>query len=956
MVEIGTLLVNFEHREIRRNGTALRVSARAFDILEVLFRAKGSIVSKDDIIETVWPGQIVEENRLQVHIAALRKVLDADRELIKTVSGRGYMLVPCASRIANAPAAARRLPADTPLVGRERELASIVDQLSRATVVTLVGAGGIGKTALAVRVAHALSEERAGAVHFVELALADSSEAVLATLALALRADSPRTTRDVGTLTAALNAERTLLVLDNAEHVIDAVAEIVETLVANAAGLRILVTSREPLSIRAETVFRVDPLSIPPADAAVQTLPQHGAVELFLRRARAIAPGCACDETSIRLVADICRRLEGLPLAIELAAARVAALGVDGVAARLDDRLDLLSGGMRSALPRHQTLRATFDWSYALLDADSRTLFRCLAFFAGSFTFEAVCAVAAEPNIPVATTIASLEELAAKSLLTVQFRGAIALYRLTESTRAYAMEKLRNEGEVKRVARNHMRYLQRHIEDHSALAPRRTPAPPLEHQTLDDARSAWDWAFSDEGDPVLGVALAGSLVGTLLDASLVYECRVRAERALATLDTLPDTAVDALCEMRLCAAYAASLLLTGGSAEKASALWRRVLARAESSADETFAARALWGLWNAAMMSGDIHSALRYATRLEAHAERRETPWQKLCASATLAASLHCFGEQAQARERLERTLAALDAFGIPDAEERSLAVDPRIFGTGTLARIAWMQGDAALALRLVERAINYVRADMLEPSLCHLLAAVAVPIELACGELEAASRHLALLRSQTALNRFDGWQDYGECLAGQLDLLSGRAEAGLLRLEAALSRLASQGFGRLTAPLIGAYAQALIEHGRIDEAQTVLDQARRRGTAQGDHNFAAELLRIRGLLELARAVGHGVLPRQTGAPALESAHRYLHDAMALAREQSAPLFELRAALDLSASFVRAGEAAQALAVLEPLAAFVDRIGPRTRLPEVRRFEELLRAAGTTRTSPADRR
>lgn len=165
---------------------------------------------------------------------------------------------------------------------------------------------------------------------------------------------------------------------------------------------------------------------------------------MFLLRARNLAPGCASDAASIRLVADICRRLEGLPLAIELAAARVATLGVEGVAGRLDDRLNLLSGGLRSALPRRQTLRATFDWSYGLLDTEARAVFRCLAFFSGAFTFDAVCAVAIEPGVPVAVAIASLGELAAKSLLAVEFHGAIALYRLTESTRAYAMEKLRD--------------------------------------------------------------------------------------------------------------------------------------------------------------------------------------------------------------------------------------------------------------------------------------------------------------------------------------------------------------------------------------------------------------------------------------------------------------------------------------------------------------------------------
>ncbi|MGG1948563.1 winged helix-turn-helix domain-containing protein [Trinickia sp. NRRL B-1857] len=940
MVKIGTLLVNFERREIRRNGLALRVSARAFDILEVLFRANGSIVTKDKIIEAVWRNQIVEENCLQVHIAALRKVLDADRELIKTVSGRGYMLVPF-SGVAREATVAQTLPPNTPLIGRDEDVTRILAQLRQTSVVTLVGAGGIGKTALASCIARTLSADRDGSVHFVELASSTSREAVIATLAMTLQADPSQAMRDARSLLSGLGAQRAFLVLDNAEHVIDSVAGIVEALISGSNALSVLVTSREPLAIRGEAVIRIEPLAVPPCEASAEEIPAYGAVEMFLLRARNFAPSCAGDAASIRIVADICRRLEGLPLAIELAAARVATLGVEGVAARLDDRLNLLSGGLRSALPRHQTLRATFDWSYGLLDTEARALFRRLAFFSGAFTFDAVCAVAIEPGAPIAVAIASLGELAAKSLLAVEFHGAIALYRLTESTRAYAMEKLRDGGEVKRVAYRHLRYLQRHIEDHSALTPYRKDGQPLGHPSLDEARSAWDWAFSTEGDPALGVALAGSLVGMLLDTSLVHECRERAEYALATLDRLPLDAVDVVCEMRICSAYAASLVLTGGAVSDAARLWTRVLERAQGGNHDIFAARAEWGLWNAAMTSGDIHTALRFATRFEARAEREGTPWQKLCASATLAATLHCFGEHAQARERLEQTLAALDLLGQPGHEESALAVDPRIFGTGTLARIAWMQGDTALALELVERAINFLRADILEPSFCHLLAVLVVPLELACGEIEAATHHIGLLRSQAALNRFDGWEDYGRCLVGQLELETGNPD-GLKQLEAGLAGLASRGYRRVTTPLICACAQALAERGRIDEAIAKLDDAQRHGDAHGDLGFAAELLRVRGMVELAAARQHEARGGQSPAPYIEAGRRYLREAMALAHEQSARLFELRSALELSASLAQTGDAGEALAVLIPFSAFISPSFGTPRLPEARKLAERL--------------
>lgn len=945
MIKIGTLLVNFEQREIQRNGLPLRLSARAFDILEVLFRASGSIVTKDDIIDSVWPNQIVDENRLQVHIAALRKALEPDRELIRTVTGRGYLLVPRAPEALPAKQTLSLHGRPTTLMGRDQDVVNVTTKLVESAVVTLVGAGGIGKTALAVRAALIAQERLARTVRFVDLASADSRETVLAALAFQVGPEADR--HDPRVLVEKVASERVLLVLDNAEHVVNQVAELVEKIIAHSHLARVLVTSREPLAIRAETVYRVDPLAVPAAEDTVEAMLAHGAVQLFLHRARDIAPRCAGDEASIRAVAEICRRLEGLPLAIELAAARVATLGIEGVAAHLDDRLDLLSGGLRLALPRHQTLRATFDWSYALLDAGTRALFRSLAFFTGAFAFDAVVALATEADMAVAVTIAAIGELVAKSLLTVEFHGSIAIYRLTESTRAYAMEKLQDEGEVKRVAQRHLRYLQRQTEDRSALVFNRTPhARGFEgHSSLDAARSAWDWAFSCNGDPVLGLALASTLLGTLLDASLVRECSERARDALQTLDSLPTGTVDALCEMRVCAAYAAALLMADGAAAQAAALWSRVLVRATDCGEAAFEARAMLGLWNAAMTAGDIHGALRFATRFETRAQRGRSMWHKLCASATLAASLHCFGEHDQARERLERALASFDALRLERGDDTDLGFDPRIVGAGTLARIAWMEGQTALALDLVERAINLVRADMLEPSLCHVLAVMAVPIALACGEVELAVRHLALLRSQAALNRFEGWRDYGECLAGQLALEAGRTEEGLAQLKAGLAAIEARGFRRLTVPLLVALTETLITEGRLDEALANVEQALSRVTAFGEHAFRPELMRVSGRIDLARARTSYVAGDRGRTRMIESGNRKLAQAMTLAREQGAWLFELRAALELGESLVLDGrlrEAADLLAPHGPLERFVGNVVGPSRVPELRKLAALL--------------
>nr|WP_253194285.1 winged helix-turn-helix domain-containing protein [Burkholderia cenocepacia] len=474
MIQIGTLSVDFEQRDIRRHGASLRIGARALDILEVLHRASGSVVSKDDIMDAVWPGLIVEENRLQVHVATLRKALGASRDLIKTVPGRGYLLVASASPgpdlvpaaeapAVSVPSAVAALPDAcassllAPLVGRDAEIAQIVDMLERTPVITLVGAGGIGKTSLAVRVAHGVRSRAHERVLFVELARASTRDDMLIALAAELGLDTSGVPA-IDRIGDAFATSRCLLVLDNAEHIVDLVASLVETLTSSAGSLRVLVTSREPLHISAEAVLRMSPLAVPDGNASAAEIVRCSAVELFLERVRAAAPDCAVDEAGVRLIGDICRRLDGLPLAIELAAARVATLGLAVVASRLDDRLNLLTGGLRSALPRHQTLRATFDWSYVLLDRAARALFRRMGCFIGPFSFDAARAVATEPGTSAADMIAVLGELVAKSLVTVEFDGAYARYRLTESTRAYALEKLHNEGEFERIVARHAEY------------------------------------------------------------------------------------------------------------------------------------------------------------------------------------------------------------------------------------------------------------------------------------------------------------------------------------------------------------------------------------------------------------------------------------------------------------------------------------------------------------------
>jgi predicted ATPase/DNA-binding winged helix-turn-helix (wHTH) protein len=497
MIEIGRFQIDLEMRTLRRNGEVVRLGSRAFDILAVVAAAGGQLVTKDALMNAVWPNTVVEENNIQVHLSALRKILGPDRDMILTVPGRGYQLLQrqksAAPDEARAPVSGVRHapPPESGLLGRNAEVELIRSMLRQTHVLTLVGAGGIGKTRLAIEAARDTPASLTEPVCFVELAALTTQEAVLGAIAESCGVARTGAQIDIARLAAALAGQSRLLVLDNAEHVICAVALIVDALVAVNDTFRVLVTSREPLRIMAETVFRVDPLDVPPPDADDADILRCSAVKLFLRRADSLQTSVATDSAEIRLIGEICRRLDGIPLAIELAAARVVTLGVEGVCRRLDDRMAILAGGYRTALPRHQTLRATFDWSFTLLDTGTQSIFRRLAIFGGSFTFEAMCAVVCDDELTAANAIGGITELVAKSLVSVSFEGPAANYRLSESTRAYAMEKLQAEGEVQDITLRHARYLSLSFQTRaSADRENERGNPPDFQQTLDDARAA----------------------------------------------------------------------------------------------------------------------------------------------------------------------------------------------------------------------------------------------------------------------------------------------------------------------------------------------------------------------------------------------------------------------------------------------------------------------------------
>src|SRR5246500_617384 len=423
-----------------------------------LCRWAAELVTKDHVMERVWPGAVVGEGTLHVHISAVRKALGQDRAMLKTVSGHGYRLLgswapqqregsapPDYSplpRTFGSPPANNFPPVIKRLIGRTAACQFVRDLVSAYRVVTLTGPGGIGKSSLAIKAVRYLLPDFEDGGWIVELASLSGPGFVPSTVAgtLGLKLSGEISAESVA---RAVGGRHLVLVLDNCEHVIDAVANLAETLTRLCPRTTIVATSREVLRIDGESVYRVPPLDVPAlGQAAPDYIMQYSAVELFVARTKALNAGFSPDAEDLASIATICRHLDGIPLAIELAAASAAALGIAQVSAGLHDRFALLTRGRRTALPRQKTLRATLDWSYELLPETERRLLRRLSVFAGGFTVDSAVAVMTDTGFDASAVLDGIANLVAKSWVALDKSGGNAHWILLDTIRAYTIEKL----------------------------------------------------------------------------------------------------------------------------------------------------------------------------------------------------------------------------------------------------------------------------------------------------------------------------------------------------------------------------------------------------------------------------------------------------------------------------------------------------------------------------------
>jgi predicted ATPase/DNA-binding winged helix-turn-helix (wHTH) protein len=879
----------------------VRLGSRALDILIALVERPGEVVGKAELIARAWPGIHVDESNLKFQIGGLRRTIGDSGRYLATVPGRGYCFVaPIHIEEVSAPAPVARpgpihnLPVGlTTLIGRDEACERVIRLIARSRLVTIVGTGGVGKTSVALAVAQRLLSDYPEGVWYVDLSLVDAPAAVPNLLASVFGPEIS-SADPLSSLAINLRSKQLLLLLDNCAHLIETAATLALTLLRGAPGVHILATSRQPLAIEGERVQRLQPLSCPDVANSLtsEKVIEFSAVRLFVERAAENLGDFELSEADAPVVAEICRQLDGIPLAIELAAARVALFGIRGLAARLHDQLDILTRGRRIAAPRHRTIAAMLDWSYGLLDEKERSMFRRLAIFPAGCTLDAVVAVTADPGQPLGTIFEQAGNLVEKSLLVADVAGDRPRLRLLETTRAYARRRLVDEGEFDTTARRHADYCRELFERAESEWEKQPTAEWLVEYShhIDDVRSALDWAFSASGDLSIGVALTTAAVPLWMHLSLLEECRGRVEQALAVLPAA-EAEPDARREMRLHAALGASLLYTKGGVPEMAAAWTKALELAESLNDHEYRMHALWGLWSFQVNGVQYRTALQLAHQFAALADASPDLNDRAVGERMIGMSHHYLGDQQSARAHIETALAETTSRNYQRQTFR-LQLDLHVTSRVHLARILWLQGFPDRAIREAERSIEDARTAKHAISLSYSLARAACPIALWIGDLAAAEQYADMLLDHSKRHALPHWELYARGYKGAVAIKRGDVAMGLRLLRSSYEEIGNSGIAatRFMRFAVLYTAEALGRTGQVADGLAALEDTITRAERTAELWQFPELLRFKGELVLLQ-----------GAPgSVAAAEDHFRRALDWGRRQGALSWQLRAAFSLA--------------------------------------------------------
>lgn len=896
-VSFGPFTVEFAKRELTREGITLPVGSRAFDLLVVLLSKPQEIFHREELLQKVWPDVNVGDGSLRFHMSQLRKVLGENgrsERYIRTIAGRGYCFVASLTTEAddgkNYYQFIQALPRRTVhLFGREHEISSAVIRLPEVRLLSFVGMGGVGKTSVAVAVAHAMLGIFGDSISFVDIGTLSDEGQIAPTIAATLGLQSGNQNAALA-IKAHLGNRPSLIVLDTCEAAIDATAQLVSFLLDGCKNLCFLVTSREPLGIQSEFIVRLHPLVYPsdswrPSHHPASAFP---AVAMFLQRVAAIGGPIDLNSEEAMTVVEICRAIEGVPLAIELAAGRVGTLGLHATKKLLGEKLNLLQTGRRDVPARQRTLQATLDWSYNLLSPHEKLVLCRLTIFRGHFTIEAALAITTNELLNEVAVIEAISSLVLKSMITSNIHGKSISYHLLDTTRNYAGQIYSDHDEINDISRRHAEFYAGLLSgvDASALNTSdvdwRTDS--LGH--LGNIRAALQWSFGDNGDKGVGIALASASAKMLIALSLLEECQTWMECALAALQACEH---ERSAEAGILASLGVSLMFSKGGQQKAHDALEKSLVLSATPEQEL---RALGPLQMFSLRTGNYLASMRYANRCLELAKLISKPQVTSLAHALAGISLHLRGEQQKAREALEVAVK----FEAHAVRERSLPVgfDDRLFAGAVLARTLWLQGFPEEAQERAE--LTILEAEALgHPLTLSITLVWAATVSFWAGNLERAQvftyRLLECARSYSLVPYIAVAQGF----SGIILTRQGDGDKGRCLLRRSLTALRSAPYELLTTSLTLALVENLYESEHFEEAIQLVEPLIDDIKVKGDLCYLPEAIRMKACLY-----------RVTKQSA-ERVNQLLEAALQISREQGSHAWEVRIMEDLVRVSIEAG-------------------------------------------------
>lgn len=890
----------------------VKLGGRAFELLRLLVQRSGQLVTKGELIAAAWPETFVHESNLKVNMWNLRRAL-GDTKLnpryLATIAGRGYMFVAGVEKafadhaqldLSASDEETASAPPLRHIVGREMEIAEVLDALRRERHLTLIGAGGIGKTTIAVAAARAYADHCPDGVCFVDLAAIDDVRLLPVAMVTALGIKG-NPGNGFGAVLDYLRPRQMLLVLDNCEHVLPAATIFASRFAAESGKSKLLATSREPLDVEAEHLIRVGALASPDRERGLDAASavRFPAVELFARRAIEWA-GYEIADDDWDAVASICRWVEGLPLAIELAAAQLENRRPAALLAMLDRHLGFPNPRQDDSPPRHETMLATIDWSYRLLSPKEAALFRAISVFADMFELEDAIDVAAAIGLDAVDVMTGLGGLVAKSLLAARVNGPALRYRLLDSMRRYAVGKRREDpADAALRARHAARVLalfRRSEEEWNWLDTGDWIARYVSR--FADLRAALGWAYSEDGDVRIGIELTVAALMLWSETSILSEAQGRAEQALALAETVP---CDDLLRAKLACSRGWSLFYARKMTGEAETVWHDAIAFARSAGNLEYEQRGLVGLAFYLLQIGKIDEAIAYLEEANALSEHHHDWTSAPEGERALAWAKAHRGEFVESGRVLDRLAVQ---YALPKGALRMARQDVYRFVTIRcyLPFVAWITGRADYAIDATREAVELAGQAGHWVSQANALGLAALPLALETGDMAALRHYSAQMQANMDREAIPRWMPVHGYFAAVLRHLQGD-EGAWRDVGAAIDEMIECRYLLRIPMYIGGFARILAESGQLDEARRRVVSARQFQEAQGELWCRPELRRIEASIML--AAGDAI-----------RAEQQLREALADAQAIGAMSFELRIAGDLSSYLIDSGRRAEAAGLL----------------------------------------